>query len=79
MGMVKRRATIKAKVSVENYDKITKLFLQDITNTVLIDEILPKMIINFDHTGINYLPVSSWTMEEAGSKHVEIIGKDDKT
>lgn len=66
-------------MSVENYDEIKKLFLSDITNTVLMDEILPEMIINCDHTTINYVPVSSWTMEEAGSKHVEIIGKDDKT
>ena len=45
---------------------------------MLMDEILPELIINFDQTGINYVPVSSWTMEEAGKKRVEIIGKDDK-
>ena len=42
------------------------------------DEIPPQLIINWDHTGINYVPVSSWTMETAGTKCVEIIGKDDK-
>lgn len=42
------------------------------------DEVPPELIINFDQTGINYVPVSSWTMEEAGKKRVEIIGKDDK-
>ena len=42
------------------------------------DEIPPELIINFDQTGINYVLVSSWTMEEAGKKRVEIIGKDDK-
>ena len=39
-------------------------------NVMLMDEILSELIINFDQTGINYVPVSSWTMEEAG--------KDDK-
>ena len=42
------------------------------------DEIPPQLIINWDHTGINYVPVSSWTMEAPGTKRVEIIGKDDK-
>ena len=42
------------------------------------DEIPSQLIINWDHTGINYVPVSSWTMETAGTKRVEIIGKDDK-
>ena len=42
------------------------------------DEIPPQLIINWDHTGINYVPVSSWTMEAPGTKWVEIIGNDDK-
>jgi len=41
------------------------------------DEIPHQLIINWDHTGINYVPVSSWTMETPGMKQVE-IGKDDK-
>ena len=28
--------------------------------------------------GINYILVASWTMEEEGSKRVEVAGKDDK-
>ena len=42
------------------------------------DEVLPDLIINWDHTGLNYVSVSSWTTAEEGSKHVEIDGKDDK-
>ena len=42
------------------------------------DEIPLQLVINFDQTGINYIPTSSWTMEKQGSKRVEIIGKDDK-
>ena len=42
------------------------------------DEIPPQLIINWDHIGINYVPVSSWTMEMVRTKRVEIIGKDDK-
>ena len=42
------------------------------------DEIPPALIINWDQTGINYVPVGSWTMEVEGTKRVEMIGKDDK-
>ena len=78
MGMVKRRSNTKAKVTVEEFDEIKKLFLLDIKNTTHMDEIPPQLIINWDHTGINYVPVSTWTMETPGTKRVEIIGKDDK-
>ena len=42
------------------------------------DKILLQLVINFDQTGINYIPTSSWTMEKLESKRVEIIGNDDK-
>ena len=31
-----------------------------------------------DQTGIIYIPTSSWTMEQQGSRQVKIIEKDDK-
>ena len=36
------------------------------------------LIINWDHTGLKYVPVSNWTMEVKGAKRVEIVGSDDK-
>ena len=42
------------------------------------DEIPPDLIINFDQTGINYVPISSWTMEKEGAKRVEMVAKDNK-
>ena len=42
------------------------------------DEIPEDLIINFDQTGLNYVPVTSWTMEEAGARRVEVVAKDDK-
>ena len=50
----------------------------DIKSAVQMDEIPAQLIVNWDQTGINYIPVSNWTMEQAGSKRVEIVGKDDK-
>lgn len=42
------------------------------------EDIPNQLIINWDHTGINYVPVSSWTMEKEGTKRVEIMGINDK-
>ena len=42
------------------------------------DEICEDKIVNWDQIGVNYVPLSSWTMEEEGSKRIELIGKDDK-
>ena len=78
MGLVKRKGNTKAKVNIEDFDKMKKLFHLDIKGVVAMDEVPPKLIINWDQTGLNYVPVSSWTMAEEGTKHVEIDGKDDK-
>ena len=32
-------------------------------------------LINFDQTGINYVPLTSWTMEQEGAKCVEIVAR----
>ena len=53
-------------------------FLLDVQAVVTIEEIPPDLIIHWDHTGINYVPVSKWTMEKEGTKHVEITGIEDK-
>ena len=42
------------------------------------EEIPPALILNWDHTGLKYVPVSSWTMAKEGSKRVEISRIDDK-
>ena len=55
-----------------------ELYLQEIRNAAIMDEIPPEMVINFDQTGINYMPISSWSMEHESAKRVEIIGKEDK-
>ena len=36
------------------------------------------MLVNWDQTGVNYVSVSSWSIEEEGSKRIELIGKDNK-
>ena len=74
---MKRKATTAAKDNVENFD-LLKEFLLEVKNVVYMDEIPEDLIVNFDQTGINYVLVSSWTMEQEGSKCVEVVVKDDK-
>jgi len=42
------------------------------------EDIPADLIINWDHTGLKYVPVSNYTMEHKGAKRVEIAGSDDK-
>lgn len=71
MEMVKRRVGSKAKVDIDNFDCIKEGFLLDVQN-VSLDEIPPALVINWDQTAIQYVPTSSWTMEEEGARRVEI-------
>ena len=78
MGLVKRRASTKSKVSIENFEEVKEQYLLDIKVCVEMDEVPDDLVINWDQTGIHYVPVSSWTMEKEGSKRVEIAGIEDK-
>ena len=78
MDFVKRKAASKAKVNPEQFEKLKEEFLLEIKNIVTMDEISHELILNFDQTALNYVPVTSWTMEEEGAKRVEVIAKDDK-
>ena len=80
MGFMKRRASTKAKISITNFEEVKTQFLIDIKAVVEFEEIPSDLndIINWDQTGIYYVPVGSWTMEKEGSKRMEIVGIDDK-
>ncbi|CAH1268951.1 Hypp4045 [Branchiostoma lanceolatum] len=41
-------------------------------------DIPDEMILNWDQTGVNIVPVGSWTLKEEGSKQVPITGLEDK-
>ena len=75
---MKRKATTKGKVAVETFETIKASFLDDVYATVVMEDIPQELIINWDHTGLHYVPVSSWTMEKKGSTRVPVAGTDDK-
>ncbi len=78
MGYVKRKATTKGNVAVEAFETIKTSFLDVVYGTVVMEDIPHELIINWDHTGQHYVPVSSWTMEKKGSTCVLVAGIDDK-
>ena len=42
------------------------------------EEVPAELIINWDQTGLNLVPASSWSMAAKGSKRVELKGQNDK-
>ena len=78
MGFVKRRASTAGKISAANFVQLKAQFLFDVRVIREMEEVPDDLIINWDQTGIHYVPVSNWTMQQEGSKRVEITGLDDK-
>jgi len=46
---------------------LKKIFLLEMKNIATIGEIPDELILNFDLTALNYVPVTPWTMEEEGA------------
>lgn len=78
LNMVKRKGTTAAKILPTDFEKVKKQYLSDICSMVIMEDIPEDLVINWDQTGLKYVPVSDWTFAEKGSKRVEIAGLDDK-
>ena len=79
MNMVKRKGTTSKKTFVvENFTQDKDKYLKSIKSKVEMYKMPPELLINWDQTGINIVPVSRWTMDVEGAKRVEITGIDDK-
>ena len=78
MQYVKRKGTTKAKVMPSDFQSLRTIFLDDIRTVVTFEHIPTSLILNWDHTGLYYVPASSWTLEEKGSQKVPTTAIDDK-
>lgn len=78
MGFAKRKGCSTKKLMVHNFDELKEQFLNDICTVAIMEDIPDELILNWDHTAISIVPVSSWTMNQKGEKRVEIVGLDDK-
>ena len=66
IGYVKRKATTSAKVEPSHFEELKEQYLLDVKAAVEIIDIPMDLIMNWDHTGVNIVPGSQWTMEEKG-------------
>ena len=79
MDFVRRKATTsKSKYTVDDFADVKKPFLQSVVETVTMEEISPQLVFNWDQTGMDIVPSSSWTIEERGSKRIKLVGIKDK-
>jgi len=69
---VKRKVNSSAKVTV---DDLASQFLLDIRVTVEMEEIPQDLIINWDQTAVNYVPISNWIMakESTSISGIDVI------
>ena len=78
MGFVKRKGSTSAKLPVAEFEKQKEQYLSDIRTEVIMNDIPPSLIINWDQTAIHLVPVSGWTVNMQGEKSIPIAGLDDK-
>ena len=78
LNFARRKATTSAKVEPSYFKELKEQFLVDIKAVVEIEDVSSDLILNWDHTGINIVPSSKWTMEAKGSKRVEAVRLSDK-
>ena len=79
MGCTKRKGTTsKSKDTMEDFERRKAEFLEQVRTTVVMEEIPPELILNWDQTGLSIVPTSNWTLEQKGAKRVELIGITDK-
>ena len=65
MGLVKRKGNTKAKVDVEKFDEVKKLFFQDIRNVIMMDEVPAELIMYQSPNGPwNRRELSEWKYME---------------
>ena len=77
-NFVKRKVMTSAKVDPSHFKELKEQFLLDIKAVVDMEDVPSDLILNWDHTGINVVLGSQWTMEAKGSKRVETVGVNDK-
>ena len=73
-----KATTSKSKYSVANFEEVGHSFLEEVYSTVLMEDIQPELVLNWDQTGIKIVPASSWTMEQRGVNRVDMVGLNDK-
>ena len=78
MGYVKRKCSNAGKITVARFEELQEEFLADIKAEVLMNDIPPSLIFNWDQTALKFVPTGEWTMHRAKEKIISIASSDDK-
>ena len=78
MGYVKRKGSNADKVEVSKLKELRDVYIADIVAEVIMNDIHPDMIFNWDQTAIQFVPTGQWTMNRAKEKVIPIAHSDDK-
>ena len=79
MKFVQRKATTsQSKYTATNLVEVKQQFLDAVVQTAEMEEVHPELILNWDQTGIQIVPSSTWTMDREGTRRVEMVGAKDK-
>ena len=78
MGYVKRKCSNAGKITVAHFEELQEEFLADIKAEVLMNDVPPSLIFNWDQTALKFVPTGEWTMHRAKEKIIPIASSDDK-
>ena len=67
-----------SKYNVTNFAEVKWRSLDAAVETVEMEEVCLKLILNWDQTGIQIVPSSTWTMDREGVSRIEMVGAKDK-
>lgn len=61
-GVRQKKCQYESKITIE---EMKAQFKYDVGAIIEMENVPDELVINWDHTGINYVPTSSWTMAGA--------------
>ena len=61
-----------------DFDLIKQIYLDKVSSVITAHTITSDLVINWDQTGVKFVPTSNWTMDIHGSTQVPIKVLDDK-
>ena len=62
----------------QELDGVKHTFLSEVLDTVVLNDIPPELIFNWDQTDINLAPSPLWTLDKKGKKRIDVAGHQDK-
>ena len=78
MKFVKSRGSTITKYLFDDFEAIKKQVLADVVMVKQLQEIPDDLVLNWDHTGINRVPGSAWTMDQKGQWYIQLLALDDE-